>query len=94
VSTTHHKHDCRKRNSNARQHDSTSKTIDQPPNAQTEQRADQSRPKVDTSKDDAIDLKIPEQRFSDQTETLRAARKRSDHRECCDKDVYPTVIKG
>ena len=42
---------------------------------------------------DAIDLQIAQEWLGYESEALRAAGQRADHRERCDEDVYPAVIK-
>jgi hypothetical protein len=80
-------------NGNDRQYYPASKTIDQSPDADREESADQGSPKVDAREVDAIDLQIAKEWLGYESEALCAAGQSADHRERCDEDVNPTVIK-
>jgi hypothetical protein len=80
-------------NSDDRQDDPASETIDQSTNADGEESANQGGPKVYAREVDAIDLQISQKRFGYESETLRAAGQSADHCERRDEDVHPAVIK-
>ena len=73
------------------EHDAGAEPIDQTADAQRAGGADDRGPEVQRGVGDAIEAEIGEQRFGDQTESLRAARQRADHRERRGSEDVPAV---
>src|SRR5215470_14104305 len=90
---THAEDNRRQRNGDDSQNNPAAEAIDQPADADREERADQGGPKVYAREVDAIDLQIAQERLGYESEALCAAGQRADHCERRDEDVHPAVIK-
>jgi hypothetical protein len=88
----HQKNDAAKADGDTREDGAAAEPVDQSPDAETEQAADERRREVDLRVRDPADSNVAEKWFRDETEALRSAGQRAHHRQCRHAEHDPPVV--